>query len=87
MAQLTFFHDHAITIVTLIISLVRYALFSLATTPLTSRYTYEAQTIETIWTVLPAIILLFLALPSLRLLYLIDEVRNPLVTLKAIGHQ
>lgn len=87
MAQLTFFHDHAIIIITLIISLVRYALFSLALTPLTNRYTYEAQTIETIWTILPAIILLFLALPSLRLLYLIDEVRNPLVTLKAIGHQ
>jgi cytochrome c oxidase subunit 2 len=47
----------------------------------------EAQQIETIWTIIPAIILLFLALPSLRLLYLTDEVRNPRLTLKAIGHQ
>jgi len=47
----------------------------------------EAQEIETIWTILPAIILLFLALPSLRLLYLTDELRQPGITLKAIGHQ
>jgi len=40
-----------------------------------------------VWTILPAIILLFLALPSLRLLYLTDEIRNPSITLKAIGHQ
>jgi len=31
--------------------------------------------------------LLFLALPSLRLLYLIDEVSGPSLTLKTIGHQ
>ena len=31
--------------------------------------------------------MLFLAFPSLRLLYLIDEVRQPAVTVKTIGHQ
>ena len=86
-AQLISFHDHAITIVALIISLVGYALISLITSSLSRRYTHEAQIIETVWTVLPAVILLFLALPSLRLLYLIDEVSNPLITLKTIGHQ
>lgn len=85
--ELISFHDHAITIVILIISLVGYGLTSLILNSLTRRYTYEAQIIETIWTILPAILLLFLALPSLRLLYLIDEITNPLVTLKAIGHQ
>lgn len=86
-AQLISFHDHAITIVTLIISLVGYALISLITNSITNRYVYEAQLIETIWTILPATLLLFLALPSLRLLYLIDEISDPLVTVKAIGHQ
>ena len=81
------FHDHAITLVILIISLVGYALISLLSNTLRRRYTHEAQLIETIWTVLPAILLLFLALPSLRLLYLIDEVLHPYITLKAIGHQ
>lgn len=85
--ELISFHDHAITIIILIISLVGYGLTSLVINSLTRRYTYEAQIIETIWTVLPAILLLFLALPSLRLLYLIDEITDPLITLKAIGHQ
>ncbi len=81
------FHDHAITLIVLIISLVGYALVSLLSNTLSRRYTYEAQIIETVWTVLPAILLLFLALPSLRLLYLIEEVFNPWITIKVIGHQ
>ena len=86
-AQLITFHDHAMAIITLIITLVTYAILALCINSLSSRYTFEAQTIETVWTILPAIILLFLALPSLRLLYLLDEVRTPTLTLKAIGHQ
>uniref|UniRef100_A0AAU6QG15 Cytochrome c oxidase subunit 2 n=1 Tax=Prionospio sp. 3 MH-2023 TaxID=3059271 RepID=A0AAU6QG15_9ANNE len=87
MFELISFHDHAMTMVVLIISLVGYGLTSLTMNSLSSRYTYEAQLIETVWTVLPAILLLFLALPSLRLLYLMDEITDPLITLKAIGHQ
>lgn len=52
-----------------------------------NRTLLERQTIEVIWTVLPAVILLFIAFPSLRLLYLLDEVNQPGVTVKAIGHQ
>jgi cytochrome c oxidase subunit 2 len=85
--QLISFHDHTLIILTLVITVVTYAFFSLITNKLTNRYLIEAQQIETIWTIVPAIILLFLALPSLRLLYLTDEVRNPRLTLKAIGHQ
>jgi hypothetical protein len=29
----------------------------------------------------------FIAIPSLRLLYLIDEIHNPVIALKAVGHQ
>ena len=85
--QLIIFHDHAILIICLILSLVLYATLSLLISRFTCRNILEAQEIETIWTVLPAIILLFLALPSLRLLYLIDEIRQPALTVKAIGHQ
>lgn len=85
--QLISFHDHTLIILTLVITVVSYALISIITNKITNRYLIEAQQIETIWTIVPAIILLFLALPSLRLLYLTDEVRNPRLTLKAIGHQ
>ena len=85
--QLISFHDHTLIILTLVISVVTYALFIIMLNKKTNRYLIEAQEIETIWTILPAIILLFLALPSLRLLYLTDETSQPRITLKAIGHQ
>lgn len=85
--QLISFHDHTLIILTLVMTVVSYAILSIITNKYTNRYLIEAQQIETIWTIIPAIILLFLALPSLRLLYLTDEVRNPSLTLKAIGHQ
>lgn len=51
------------------------------------RYLLEGQLIETIWTILPALILILIALPSLRILYILDEIYNPLLTVKTIGHQ
>lgn len=53
----------------------------------TNRFLLRGQTIEIIWTVIPAIVLIFIALPSLRLLYLLDEISTPSITLKTIGHQ
>lgn len=44
-------------------------------------------TIEVIWTIVPVLILIVIGLPSLRLLYFMDKVDDPEVTLKAIGHQ
>ena len=87
MEELIFFHDHAIIILVIIISLVGYAAVSLMISSLTSRSLVEGQEIETIWTIIPAVILVFLALPSLRLLYLLDEVGDCRLTLKRIGHQ
>lgn len=85
--ELIFFHDHAMTILTLIISLVGYAALSLIINSYTCRSLVEGQEIETIWTIIPAIILIFLALPSLRLLYLLDEIGDCRLTIKTIGHQ
>lgn len=85
--QLISFHDHTLIILTLVMSVVSYAIYVIIVNSYTNRYLIEAQQIETIWTIVPAIILVFLALPSLRLLYLTDEVSNPSLTLKAIGHQ
>lgn len=43
--------------------------------------------IEIAWTIAPAVILIIIAVPSFALLYSMDEVINPVITLKAIGHQ
>nr|AMN09055.1 cytochrome c oxidase subunit II [Rhipidia chenwenyoungi] len=87
MEQLYFFHDHAMLIITMITILVGYLMMNLLFNKMTNRYLLSGQTIEVIWTILPAFTLIFIALPSLRLLYLMDEINNPSITLKTIGHQ
>nr|AMW67880.1 cytochrome c oxidase subunit II [Nipponeurorthus fuscinervis] len=87
MEQLIFFHDHTLLILTMITVLVGYMMSSLFLNKFSNRFLLEGQTIEIIWTILPAITLIFIALPSLRLLYLLDEVSEPSLTLKAVGHQ
>uniref|UniRef100_A0AAU6QFQ7 Cytochrome c oxidase subunit 2 n=1 Tax=Nepsalus decorillus TaxID=2950594 RepID=A0AAU6QFQ7_9NEOP len=87
MEQLIFFHDHTLLILMMITILVAYLLSTLFFNKFVNRFLLEGQTIEIIWTILPAVTLIFIALPSLRLLYLLDEVDNPSITLKAIGHQ
>nr|UFZ13231.1 cytochrome c oxidase subunit II [Orohermes crepusculus] len=87
MEQLTFFHDHTLLILIAITILVGYLMNSLLFNKFTNRMLLEGQTIEIIWTVLPAMTLIFIALPSLRLLYLLDEISNPALTLKSMGHQ
>nr|BDL61377.1 cytochrome c oxidase subunit II [Guinusia dentipes] len=87
MEQLIFFHDHIMLILVLIVTFVGYMMSTLLFNSLIDRYMLENQPIEVIWTSVPAIILIFIALPSLRLLYLLDEVNTPGMTLKTIGHQ
>nr|YP_009919153.1 cytochrome c oxidase subunit II [Paratriatoma lecticularia]QMP96803.1 cytochrome c oxidase subunit 2 [Paratriatoma lecticularia] len=87
MEQLIFFHDHTLMILTMITILVGYMMITVLFNKLINRYLLEGQTIELIWTILPAFTLIFIALPSLHILYLMDEVNNPSVTIKSIGHQ
>nr|YP_006303226.1 cytochrome c oxidase subunit II [Mauremys annamensis]ADG94802.1 cytochrome c oxidase subunit II [Mauremys annamensis]AJY78565.1 cytochrome c oxidase subunit II [Mauremys mutica]AKF78278.1 cytochrome c oxidase subunit II [Mauremys mutica] len=87
MEELHHFHDHTLMIVFLISTLVLYIITLMMTTKLTYTNTMNAQEVEMIWTVLPAIVLITIALPSLRVLYLMDEINNPHLTIKAMGHQ
>lgn len=82
-----YFHDHALMIVFLISTLVLYIISTTITTKLTSMYETDSQEVEIIWTVIPAVILIVIALPSIRILYLSDEVFEPHLTVKALGHQ
>nr|YP_010591364.1 cytochrome c oxidase subunit II [Agriotes hirayamai]QEH58435.1 cytochrome c oxidase subunit II [Agriotes hirayamai] len=87
MEQLTFFHDHTMMILVMITLIVSYIMATLFTNKYINRFLLEGQTIELIWTIAPAVTLIFIALPSLRLLYLLDEINCPLVSAKSIGHQ
>lgn len=51
------------------------------------KYLVHGTFIELVWTITPAAILLAIALPSFKLVYLMDEIIDPAITIKAIGHQ
>nr|YP_009158117.1 cytochrome c oxidase subunit II [Pateobatis hortlei]YP_009255805.1 cytochrome c oxidase subunit II [Pateobatis jenkinsii]AKM98054.1 cytochrome c oxidase subunit II [Pateobatis hortlei]ANE11004.1 cytochrome c oxidase subunit II [Pateobatis jenkinsii] len=87
MEELLHFHDHTLMIVFLISSLVLYVIVATVSTKLTNKYILDSQEIEIVWTIVPAVILIMIALPSLRILYLMDEINDPHITIKALGHQ
>lgn len=64
-----------------------YNLFSTCFNTRIDQHILESQELELFWTIIPRFILLFIGLPSIRLLYLLDEVYTPSITLKTIGHQ
>nr|ALO76877.1 cytochrome c oxidase subunit 2 [Anaspidinae sp. GENSP01] len=87
MEQIIFFHDHTLLVLVIITILVMQIMMNLFFNKFTHRFLLEGQMIEIIWTVLPAITLIFIALPSLRLIYMLDETKNPIISIKTIGHQ
>lgn len=74
-------------ILSIITTFIFYLLVTIALNKITNIKLFEGQIIELIWTIIPALILVFIALPSLRALYLLDEVKTPAITIKTVGHQ
>ena len=61
--------------------------FSNKNNPIAHKYLNHGTLIELIWTITPALVLIAIAFPSFRLLYLLDEVISPTITIKVTGHQ
>jgi cytochrome c oxidase subunit 2 len=61
--------------------------FNKSENKLVYRYLNHGTLIELIWTVGPALVLVAIAFPSFKLLYLMDEVIDPAMTVKVTGHQ
>lgn len=51
------------------------------------KYMLHGTALEVIWTITPAFILIAIAYPSFKLIYLIDEVIDAGITIKVVGHQ
>lgn len=85
--HILFFHDHAIIVLILITILTMYLVISIITSNIFNKFVMEGQEIETIWTILPAFLLIFIAIPSLKTLYLIEDTKTPRITIKITGHQ
>lgn len=84
---LNYFHDYMMTILLLILSFVTYIFMFVILSPRLDKYTVDSHVLETVWTVVPMLILLFMAFPSLYLLYLIEDVSRPRLIVKVVGHQ
>lgn len=82
---LSLFHDYSLSIITIILFFVAGMTTSMVTNNLISNRVIVTA-IELIWTVIPIVILVFIAIPSLKILYFIEE-NSPFLTLKIIGHQ
>ena len=76
-----------ITILIVIMTFVTYLFAFVVLSPRVDKYTVDSHVLETVWTVVPIVILLFIAFPSLYLLYLIEDVPNPNLIVKVVGHQ
>nr|QJT78390.1 cytochrome c oxidase subunit II [Tamalia coweni] len=87
MEQLIFFHDHTIFITFSIMIMITYMMIFIIKNKFINIKILENQFIEFIWTIIPPIILIFIAMPSLHLLYLMDEIKSPIMTIKIFGHQ
>jgi len=87
MEEIIFFHDQVMFILIIIITTVLWLIVKALSGKAYHRYLVDGTLLEIIWTIIPAIILILIALPSLKLLYLMDEVMDPALTIKAIGHQ
>lgn len=85
--EFIFFHDFIILILILIISFVGLLIFLRLFNTFINTFLLEGQLLERLWTFLPGVILLQIALPSLCLLYLYEERYNPHFTVKAVGRQ
>lgn len=84
-------YDHIMFYLALILGLVSYILYVIIKDFKNNKFAYKylrhGQTLEIIWTIFPAIILLLIAFPSFILLYLCDEVLTPAMTIKVVGLQ
>jgi cytochrome c oxidase subunit 2 len=92
MEGILMFNKHLLFIIILIVCLVGWLLFNTikdfdnANNHKASKF-FHSNPLEIIWTSIPALILLTVASPSFTLLYSMDEISEPEISLKVLGHQ
>ncbi len=86
------FHDMLLwiegAIVVFVLVIMGYIIirFNAKSNPVPSKTTHNTL-LEVVWTVAPIIILVIIAVPSLKLLYFTDRTPNPEMTIKVVGNQ
>nr|YP_009744347.1 cytochrome c oxidase subunit 2 [Xylaria hypoxylon]QIE13199.1 cytochrome c oxidase subunit 2 [Xylaria hypoxylon] len=86
-------HDNIMYYLVIILFAVAWIMLSIVRnyvetkSPISHKYLNHGTLIELIWTITPAIILMLIAFPSFKLLYLMDEVNDSSMSVLAEGHQ
>ena len=86
-------HDNILFYLVIILFGVGWTLLSILksssnkNSPISRKYVRHGTLIELIWTITPALILILIAFPSFKLLYLMDEITDPAMCILAEGHQ
>jgi cytochrome c oxidase subunit II len=93
MDSLEWFHNVIIlpiifVIATIVLGLLLYVIvrYSARRNPVPSRTSHN-PVIEMTWTIVPVLILVFIAVPSFKLMYYMDKAKDPQMTIKVTGHQ
>jgi len=90
--RLNAFHNELLVITFLIAAFVMALLlyvivrFNHRRNPVPS-HTSHNTVIEILWTIVPVLVLVIIAIPSFKLMYYMDRVPNPDMTIKVTGHQ
>uniref|UniRef100_UPI0030E010D2 cytochrome c oxidase subunit II n=1 Tax=Antonbruunia milenae TaxID=3053535 RepID=UPI0030E010D2 len=88
MREMISFHDHAMLVLVMVMCMISFAFLSLMKNTLSCRFIMQAQEVETIWTVIPMLMLGTLTAPSLQVSYLMEEVGgSAFMSVKVVGHQ
>jgi len=85
--QLNNFHDLCLILCTSIIILITYLIINNVINTYPDYSTLDSNFLEIFWAIIPILVLLVVALPSLCLLYIIDEDEDTNITIKIIGNQ
>jgi len=80
-------HEFIMSIITIVIILILYIIRNIIKSKNYYKIIREGTLIETIWSIIPAILLILLVFPSIKILYLAEDIKKPENTIKIVGHQ
>ncbi len=92
MEGILIFNKHLLFLLTVVVIFTAWLMFYAVSNFVEFNNKYNSmfvhsKELEIVWTIIPALILLILSTPSFTLLYSMDEISEPELSLKILGHQ
>lgn len=85
--ELSCLHDHVMTIMLSVIVFISYVIAYLLFNSVYYKFLSEGTFIETVWSIIPAFLLIILVLPSIKVLYIMEDIKSPVLRFKIVAHQ